>query len=202
MKFRGYTGWTDSLPQNPTEKDIQSIAKKMKTYALSSKLLRQGSTMTVYDKKNAQGVKVPVTKVRYMTDMDDTKGIGPEQLKDLMMTAIINKDPQLIRQATKYKFMSGTYGLNAKQQKKKQKQQFQKALQRQRKGRAALGWILGGSGAVAGASLPFLADALQQRPVTVGTALTGLKIGAIGLGSGVAVAAVLNSMKDMKNRQA
>ena len=123
MKFRGYTGWTESLPQNPTEKDIQSIAKKMKTYALSSKLLRQGSTMTVYDKKNAQGVKVPVTKVRSLTDMDDTKGIGPEQLKDLMMTAIINKDPQLIRQATKYKFMSGTYGLNAKQQKKKQKQQ-------------------------------------------------------------------------------
>lgn len=202
MKFRGYTGWTDSLPQNPTDKDIQNISKKLKTYALSNKLLRQGSTMTVYDRGSSKGVKVPIKKLRYLTNPDDSQGLAPDQLKDLMMTAIINKDPQLIRKATQYKFLSGTYGLNEKQQKQRQKQQFQKDLQRQRKRRAALGWILGGTGAVAGASLPYIVDSLDQKKASPGTIAASLASGTAGAGAGIMVAGVLNSMKDLKNRQA
>ena len=196
-RFSGYSGFTDSLPQQPTQAQVRQLASKLKTYVNSTKFLKPGSQINVYDKKLKQGVKLPVTNVHYIATPGQ-KGISHQQFKDLAMRGIIKNDPQLLRQAAAYKYVSGVTGKNALQLKQQQQQRIKNKEKDSQKRKALMGWLLGGTGFVTAATIPYIAQELQDRPHSVDTYINGLKTGAGGAVAGVGLAALLNSMRDMK----
>lgn len=196
-RFSGYSGFTDSMPQQPTQAQVRQLASKLKTYVNSTKFLKPGSQINVYDKKLKQGVKLPVTNVSYIT-APGQKGISHQQFKDLAMKGIIENDPQLLRQAAAYKYVSGVTGKNALQLKQQQQQKIQDKEKESQKRKALMGWLLGGTGFVTAATIPYIAQELQDRPHSVSTYINGLKTGVGGAVAGVGLAALLNSMRDMK----
>lgn len=196
-RFSGYSGFTDSMPQQPTQAQVRQLASKLKTYVNSTKFLKPGSQINVYDKKLKQGIKLPVTNVSYIT-VPGQKGISHQQFKDLAMRGIIANDPQLLRQAAAYKYVSGVTGKNAQQLKQQQQQKIQDKEKASQKRKALLGWLLGGIGAASGAALPYVVQELQGRKHTSQTYADAAKTGAGGAVAGVGLAALLNSMRDMK----
>lgn len=196
-RFSGYSGFTDSLPQQPTQAQVRQLASKLKTYVNSTKFLKPGSQINVYDKKLKQGVKLPVTNVRYIATPGQ-KGITHQQFKDLAMRGIIANNPQLLRQAAAYKYVSGVTGKNALQLKQQQQQRIQEQQAAQQKKKALLGWLLGGGGAVIGAATPYIVQQIQKKPHTDQTYSTGLKTGIAGAAAGVGLAAFLSMMNKDK----
>lgn len=196
-RFSGYSGFTDSLPQQPTQAQVKQLASKLKTYVNSTKFLRPGSQINVYDKKLKQGMKLPVTNVSYIT-APGQRGISHQQFKDLAMRGIIENDPQLLRQAAAYKYVSGVTGKNALQLKQQQQQRIKNKEKDSQKRKALMGWLLGGTGFVTAAAIPYIAQQLQNRPHSVNTYINGLKTGAGGAVGGIGLAAILNAMRDMK----
>ena len=196
-RFSGYSGFTDSMPQQPTQAQVRQLASKLKTYINSTKFLKPGSTINVYDKKLGQGMKLPVSNVSYTSALGE-KGISHQQFKDLAMRGIIENNPDLLRQAAAYKYVTGVTGKNAQQLKQQQQQRIQDLQKAARKRKALLGWLLGGAGAIIGASTPYIVQQIQKRPHTQQTYARGARAGVAGAVTGAGLAAVLNMMNEVK----
>lgn len=193
VRFSGYSGFTDSMPQQPTQAQVKQLAGKLKTYLNSTKFLKPGSTINVYDKALRQGIKLPVTSVSYTTAPGEN-GISHQQLKDLAMRGIIENNPDLLRQAASYKYVKGITGKNAQQLKQQQQQRIEEQQAARQKKKALLGWLLGSGGAIIGASAPYIIQQMQRRPHTAQTYARGAKTGIAGAAAGVGLAAFLNMM--------
>lgn len=176
MKIQ-YAGWTDAAPQNLSQKDAQKLAKQLKTYVNSTKFIQDGSKI---NKLNNQGilVKAPVKNVTYYTDADGSNPMSAQQLNDFIRTAIINKDPQMLQQASLYRF----YASNPI---KTQKQQIQQKLEdyKRRLGTNAFIWstLLG----LGGASLPIAQRLIAKKRVNNKTIKSAFLLALAGIGGGM-----------------
>ena len=179
MKIQ-YAGWTDAAPQNLSQKDAQKLAKQLKTYVNSTKFIQDGSKI---NKVNKDGVltKAPVKDVVYYQDAQGSNPMTAQQLDDFIRTAIINKDPQMLQQASLYRFYASKPVVTQKQRIEQQIKDYRKRLSRN-----AFIWstLLG----IGGASLPIAQRLVSKKKVTGKAVKSATLLALAGFGGGFAMA--------------
>lgn len=179
MKFE-YAGWTDAASQNLTDKEAQKLAKQLKSYVNSSKFIQQGSKV---NKINDQGAltKVPIKNVIYYTSADAQNPISAQQLDDLIHTAVITKEPELLSRVSKYRFYTGQPVVSKKQLLEAKQDQYRKRLTRN-------STILGLALSTTGASIPIIYRKAEDKSINKDTLKGAALLALTGLASGITIA--------------
>lgn len=182
-----YAGWTDAAPQNLSQKDVQKLAKQLKTYVNSTKFVQDG---TKVNKLNAQGIltKAPVKNVTYYTDADGSNPMSAQDLQDFIRTAIVNKDPEMLQQASLYRFYKSTPMKTSKQLAQQRAQDYRKRLSRNA---AIWGTVLGASGA----ALPIADRLTLGKTVDSSTLKSAALLALAGIGTGFVAANLTTKVK-------
>ena len=175
MKIQ-YAGWTDAATQQLNQKQVAQLAKQLKAYVNSTKFVQEGSKI---NKVNDQGVltKVPVKDVTYYTDAEGSNPMSAQDLDDFIRTAIINKDPEMLRQASLYRFYNSIPIKTSKQLAKQRVQDHKKRLSRNALISSS---ILG----VGGLALPIAGRLVQGKDVDSNTMRQAILLALAGIGTG------------------
>ena len=183
-----YSSWTYNLPAEATQKDYQKLSSKLKTFVQSSKFLRQGSTVDEYDPQTGKRVKRPISNVVYKQSPDSQQGLPAQELRMLIQQGVMQGDKKALEQASKYHYYTADKFITQKQRQKEEDKRHRKRVLLTA---LAVGVPTGSLLAL----VPFINAARMDRQITVGTAMDAGKMGALGLGAGVAVAGLAQAIR-------